>query len=52
MRIAASVGISCFPADGNDVNVLLKKADVAMYLAKRQQNGYQFYAAAYEQARG
>ena len=52
VRIAASVGISCFPADGNDVNVLLKKADVAMYLAKRQQNGYQFYAAAYEQARG
>jgi diguanylate cyclase (GGDEF)-like protein len=52
VETSASVGICLFPSDGSDVAVLLKKADVAMYLAKRQQNGYQFYAEAYEQARG
>ncbi|MNT15859.1 Phytochrome-like protein cph2 [compost metagenome] len=52
VETSASVGISLFPSDGEDVAVLLKKADVAMYLAKRQHNGYQFYAQAYQLARG
>jgi len=32
--VTASIGISCFPADGDDVEALLKCADAAMYRAK------------------
>jgi diguanylate cyclase (GGDEF)-like protein/PAS domain S-box-containing protein len=32
--VTASIGISCFPADGDDVETLLKCADAAMYRAK------------------
>jgi diguanylate cyclase (GGDEF)-like protein len=43
-QITASVGISTFPADGEDLRSLLKNADIAMYRAKQQGNAYQFYA--------
>jgi diguanylate cyclase (GGDEF)-like protein len=43
-QITASVGISAFPADGEDLRALLKNADIAMYRAKEQGNAYQFYA--------
>lgn len=46
-QVTASIGISVFPADGNDAQSLLKAADVAMYRAKDTgRNGYQFYSAA------
>jgi len=32
--VTASIGISCFPTDGDDVETLLKCADAAMYRAK------------------
>jgi diguanylate cyclase (GGDEF)-like protein/PAS domain S-box-containing protein len=32
--VTASIGIGCFPADGNDAEALLKCADAAMYRAK------------------
>ena len=32
--VTASIGISCYPADGDDVEALLKCADAAMYRAK------------------
>ena len=32
--VTASVGISCYPADGDDAETLLKCADAAMYRAK------------------
>ena len=43
-QITASIGISTFPADGEDLRALLKNADIAMYRAKQQGNAYQFYA--------
>jgi diguanylate cyclase (GGDEF)-like protein/PAS domain S-box-containing protein len=39
--ITASLGISVFPDDGNDVESLIKKADEAMYIVKRKgKNGF------------
>jgi diguanylate cyclase (GGDEF)-like protein/PAS domain S-box-containing protein len=43
--VTGSVGISLFPQDAGDLNVLIRNADVAMYQAKaRGRNGYAFYA--------
>jgi diguanylate cyclase (GGDEF)-like protein len=39
----ASIGISLYPHDGKDDQVLLKRADVAMYAAKGMGSSYQFY---------
>jgi diguanylate cyclase (GGDEF)-like protein len=44
LHLTASIGISRFPADGDDFEVVMKKADTAMYKAKRHgKNNYQFY---------
>jgi diguanylate cyclase (GGDEF)-like protein/PAS domain S-box-containing protein len=42
--VTASIGISLFPNDGQDVDTLLRNADAAMYHAKeRGRDGHQFY---------
>jgi predicted signal transduction protein with EAL and GGDEF domain len=35
LHIDASIGIATFPGDGEDVETLLQRADIAMYHAKR-----------------
>jgi diguanylate cyclase (GGDEF)-like protein len=42
--VSASVGISLYPSDGREPDVLLMNADTAMYRAKQSgRNAYQFY---------
>lgn len=44
-----SMGIVCYPEDGTDVNDLLKKADIAMYDAKKGgKNRIEYYNASEE----
>ena len=45
-HITASIGISTCPADSEDMQGLMKNADIAMYRAKEQgKNNFQFYSA-------
>jgi len=45
LHVTASIGISLFPADGEESGALLSKADTAMYRAKDMgRNHYQFYS--------
>lgn len=44
-NIACSIGISIFPQHGIDSKTLLKCADIAMYIAKRNHLGHVFYDA-------
>lgn len=43
--IGASVGIALFPKDGIDSDILLRKADAAMYLAKESGRGVYRYSS-------
>ncbi|MFP5286399.1 MAG: putative bifunctional diguanylate cyclase/phosphodiesterase, partial [Thermoanaerobaculia bacterium] len=45
--VTASLGISCFPEHGREAEDLLRKADLAMYQAKRGgRDGFRLYAPA------
>jgi diguanylate cyclase (GGDEF)-like protein len=43
LQATGSVGAACFPQDGENVDTLLQRADVAMYLAKEQQTSFEVY---------
>ena len=45
VHIGASIGIATFPADGADMDALLKAADSAMYKAKQLGNSFSFGSA-------
>lgn len=49
LRITTSIGIATFPDNGDDINILLKNADLAMYRAKRQGNRYEFFESRMEE---
>ncbi|MFZ5862970.1 MAG: putative bifunctional diguanylate cyclase/phosphodiesterase [Nitrospirota bacterium] len=45
LQVGASIGVSTFPADGDDPGMLLRNADTAMYRVKESgRNAYQFYS--------
>lgn len=46
MRVGASIGISLYPEDGEEQETLVRKADAAMYVAKRNHTAYAFASAA------
>ena len=49
--LTASIGVSVYPDDGEDIDTLLKNADTAMYEAKnRGRNNYQFFQTAMNDA--
>ena len=48
VHIDASVGIALYPEHGDDVDMLLQHADVAMYEAKRTHSGYSVYAVEHD----
>jgi len=44
LHIGASIGISVYPENGTNSEILLKHADLALYCAKQQgRNGYRYY---------
>jgi diguanylate cyclase (GGDEF)-like protein/PAS domain S-box-containing protein len=43
LSIEASIGVACFPHDGENVDELLRYADIAMYSAKTSGVGHAFY---------
>jgi diguanylate cyclase (GGDEF)-like protein len=49
LTVGASIGVACFPDDGDGVDVLLQRADVAMYLAKGRFGGIVRYQASDDQ---
>lgn len=45
LHVTTSIGISVYPADGQDSETLIKNADTAMYHAKEKgRNNYQFFS--------
>ncbi|KIG03203.1 putative bifunctional diguanylate cyclase/phosphodiesterase [Caballeronia concitans] len=46
--VGASIGIVIYPEHGTDMNVLLRRADIAMYAAKRANLGHALYDARHD----
>lgn len=45
LSVLASIGVSCYPRDGEDVQTLLSNADAAMYEAKQEsRNAYKLFS--------
>jgi EAL domain-containing protein (putative c-di-GMP-specific phosphodiesterase class I) len=49
LDIGGSVGISLYPAHADDVDVLIQRADVAMYRAKAHYVGWETYSEEHDQ---
>jgi len=43
LQIEASIGAAVYPEHGHDVEGLIQRADVAMYVAKRDNTGWELY---------
>lgn len=44
VEVGISLGIALYPQNGKDVSSLMRCADIAMYVAKRQTRGFAFYS--------
>ncbi len=50
LNVDASIGITLYPEHGDDASTLIKRADAAMYVAKRNKSGYAMYQTSEESA--
>jgi diguanylate cyclase (GGDEF)-like protein len=48
LDVAASIGSAIYPQHGEDAGTLIRHADAAMYVAKRNNTGHAFYDASYD----
>ncbi len=48
LEIGASIGIAAFPEHGEDTDMLMRRADVAMYQAKQSGSGYAVYISEHD----
>ena len=48
--IGSSIGVALYPDHGDDPAILMRRADIAMYAAKRGGDGYVMYAPEMEQS--
>jgi len=44
LDVHSSVGIALFPEHGTEAEILIQRADVAMYVAKQDRSGFEVYA--------
>ena len=45
LHVEASIGVASFPEHADDIDALIRRADVAMYQAKEARTGWEVYAA-------
>lgn len=45
LDVGVSIGIALYPEHGEDAHTLMRRADIALYIAKRISSGYAFYTA-------
>ncbi len=50
LDISGSIGIALFPLQADDAETLLRRADVAMHVAKENGGGYEVYQESFDQA--
>lgn len=48
LRVDVNIGIVRFPQHGDDVDTLVQRAGVALYVAQSSQHGYAFYESSYD----
>lgn len=48
LEVSGSIGIARWPQDGSHANDLIRRADVAMYAAKRSGATFEFYSASHD----
>ncbi|MBD5802438.1 Phytochrome-like protein cph2 [Azoarcus sp. Aa7] len=48
LDVGGSIGVATFPEHGDDANVLMSRADAAMYVAKRKRTGCAVYDVSFD----
>jgi diguanylate cyclase (GGDEF)-like protein/PAS domain S-box-containing protein len=48
IEVGVSIGVARYPHDASDAQILLRQADVAMYVAKRRGSTFEYYDAAHD----